>query len=120
MLFRIDPTSPVGLADQIAAQVRAELAAGRLQPGEKLPAARDVASGLDVNMHTVLRAYAQLRDEGLVDLRRGRGAHVREGAAELLQGSASLVQQAQELVASAERWGVSRDELVDIIRKVQS
>lgn len=120
MLFRIDPTSQVGLADQIAAQVRGELAAGRLGPGEKLPAAREIAAGLDVNMHTVLRAYSQLRDEGLVDLRRGRGAHVRDGAAELLRGSASLTQQAQELVVAADRLGVTRDELVEIIRKVQS
>lgn len=117
MLFRIDPTSSVGLADQIAAQVRGALAEGRLQPGEKLPAAREVAAGLDVNMHTVLRAYSQLRDEGLVDLRRGRGAHVREGA---VPGAASLVQQAKELVVAADRLGVSRDELVDMIRKVQS
>lgn len=119
MLFRIDPTSPVGLADQIAAQVRAELAAGRLAAGEKLPAAREVAAGLDVNMHTVLRAYSQLRDEGLVDLRRGRGAHVREGADGAVQGAAALTQQAQELVAAAAKLGVSRDELIDIIRKVQ-
>lgn len=119
MLLRIDPTSSVGLADQIAGQVRAELAAGRLAPGEKLPAARDVAAGLDVNMHTVLRAYGQLRDEGLIDLRRGRGAHVRDGADRLVHGTAALTQQALELVASADRLGVTRDELVDIIRKVQ-
>ncbi len=110
----------MGLADQIAAQVRAAVADGRLGPGEKLPPAREVAAGLGVNMHTVLRAYAQLRDEGLVDLRRGRGAHVRDGVATLVRGAASLTEQARALVTEADRLGVSRDELVDIIRKVQS
>lgn len=118
MLLRIDPTSTVGLADQIAAQVRAELAAGRLVPGEKLPPAREVAAGLDVNMHTVLRAWAQLRDEGLLDLRRGRGAHVSQGAAERLGSQASLTQKVQELVAEAARLDVSVDDLVELIRKV--
>lgn len=77
MLFRVDTTSVIGLADQIAAQIRGALVSGRLRPGDRLPAARDVAAGLDVNMHTVLRAYATVRDEGLIELRRGRGAVVR-------------------------------------------
>lgn len=77
MLFRVDPASAVGLADQLAAQVRGALASRELAAGESLPAARQVAAGLDINMHTVLRAYQALRDEGLIDLRRGRGAIVR-------------------------------------------
>jgi DNA-binding transcriptional regulator YhcF (GntR family) len=119
MLFRLDPTSAVGLADQIAAQVRGALADGELAPGEKLPAARELAQGLDVNMHTVLRAYGQLRDEGLVELRRGRGAHVRADTARPVQASAGLTQQIHTLLASAARLGIGTDELIDQIRKVQ-
>ncbi|MBD3779825.1 MULTISPECIES: GntR family transcriptional regulator [unclassified Cellulomonas] len=76
MLFRIDPTSAEPLFAQLAAQVRAGVLHGELRPGTRLPSARDLAASLDVNLHTVLRAYQDLRDEGLLDLRRGRGAVV--------------------------------------------
>ena len=119
MLFRLDPTSAVGIADQLAAQVRGALVDGTLGPGERLPPAREVAAGLDINMHTVLRAYAQLRDEGLLELRRGRGASVREDLPAGLRGSADLAVRIQELVTAAARLGLSRDDLIDQIRRAQ-
>ena len=64
MLFRVDQESPVSLADQIAVPVPATIASDDLAPGERLPPARELAKSLRVNMHTVLRAYQQLRDEG--------------------------------------------------------
>ena len=59
----------------------------------------------------MLRAYQMLRDEGLIELRRGRGAIV---IASDLQMS-KLTTLADDLVAQAQRLGVSRDELARII-----
>jgi GntR family transcriptional regulator len=98
MLFRVDPTSTVPLFDQLAASVRTELARGTLRAGERLPSAREVAAALDINIHTVLKAYQELRDEGLIDLRRGRGAVVTESAGlhpELLAAVRALVVEAR-------------------------
>lgn len=117
MLFRIDPASSQGLADQIAAQVRRALIEGRLSPGDRLPAARELAEGLDVNMHTVLRGYAQLREEGLVEVRRGRGAQIRSGDRAVLRQEAELTSAITELKELAARLGIDRDQLADRIRR---
>ena len=61
----------------------------------------------------VLRAYSDLRDEGLIELRRGRGAIVREG----YRGTAEIQQLVTELAAEAGRRGLSADEVVAMLRK---
>ncbi|GAA1470595.1 GntR family transcriptional regulator [Microbacterium thalassium] len=116
MLIRIDPTSDQPLFEQVAASVRADAAAGRLRAGDRLPAAREVAPALGVNLHTVLRAYQELRDEGLVDMRRGRGA-VLTAAVEPL---AALHDDIAALVTRARSLGLSPDTLASLIKETSA
>ncbi|MCL1870285.1 MAG: GntR family transcriptional regulator [Promicromonosporaceae bacterium] len=81
MIWRIDPTSGAPVYLQLVSQVHVALARGDLTPGERLPSARELAESLELNMHTVLHAYQQLRDDGVIELRRGRGAVVVAGTA---------------------------------------
>lgn len=111
--MRIDPASEVPLFAQVAASVRTDAAAGRLQPGDRLPSAREVSYALGVNLHTVLRAYQDLRDEGLVDMRRGRGAVVTEAAAPLAELHADIVALAQ----SGRALGLSPDALASLVKE---
>lgn len=76
MLIRIQPHSEVPIFQQIVHEIRGLIAKGGLKVGDRLPSGRALASSLDVNMHTVLRAYADLRDAGWVEMRRGRGVRV--------------------------------------------
>lgn len=76
MIWTVDPTAPEPLYAQLAAQVHVALSHGDLSTGDRLPSARELADSLDLNIHTVLHAFQQLRDEGVIELRRGRGAVV--------------------------------------------
>lgn len=76
MLVVMDPTAATPVFAQIAESIATQIATGTIATGSRLPAATDLADSLGVNMHTVLRAYQELRSEGQVELRRGRGAVV--------------------------------------------
>ena len=112
MLWQVDPTSRTALHVQVAACVRREMASGRLSKGDRLPSAKEVAAVLDVNLHTVLRAYQSLRDEGLIDLRRGRGAVV---TATDPGGDARLRTLVTEIVAEARLLGATATDLTRLI-----
>lgn len=113
MLLTIDPASTVPLFEQLAAAVRAQIVAGAAAPGERLPAARELAESLDMNVHTVLHAYQRLRDEGFVDLRRGRGATVAAHAADYAQ----LREHIDRVVAEARRLDIAPSALSALIRE---
>ena len=86
MRLRIDPTGGVPLGVQICRQIRLAVASGRLAPGDRLPAARDLAAELRVNFHTVRKAYGDLETEGLLRCEQGRGTFVADGAGPLTHG----------------------------------
>jgi DNA-binding transcriptional regulator YhcF (GntR family) len=73
---KVDRDEPTDLHEQVAGEIRRAIAEGEAKPGERLPPARDLAAELGVNTNTVLRALRQLRDEGLLEFRRGRGISV--------------------------------------------
>src|SRR6266850_531058 len=110
---KVDRGDPTDLYEQVAGEIRRAIADGEAKPGERLPPAKDLAAVLGVNTNTVLRALRLLREEGLLDFRRGRGIHV-AGTPE--QGA--VIARARELVRFARRNGYRLDELVEMIENL--
>jgi DNA-binding transcriptional MocR family regulator len=69
-------SGPLYLA--IADALQADLASGRVTPGERLPAQRDLAARLDIDFTTVGRAFAEARRRGLIEATVGRGSFARQ------------------------------------------
>ena len=110
---KIERASPVALHDQVAAEIRRAIADGEAKPGERLPPAGDLAAVLGVNRNTVLRALRILRDEGLLEFRRGRGVTV-AGTPE----SGAVIARTRELIEFARRQGYRPDELIRLIESL--
>lgn len=113
MRLSIDPSHTEPLFDQIANGLRYALSSGELRPGDRLPPAKELADQLKVNLHTVLRAYALLRDEGLLEVRRGRGTIVVARAREI--GDPRLARAAAHVVMEARRVGLTEQELIELV-----
>ncbi|GAA3843122.1 GntR family transcriptional regulator [Streptomyces coacervatus] len=75
--YRIDRRSGVATYLQIVQQTKQALRLGLLEPGDRLPTAREVVEATAINPNTVLKAYRELEREGLVEARRGLGTFVR-------------------------------------------
>ncbi|WP_181763877.1 GntR family transcriptional regulator [Streptomyces albidus (ex Kaewkla and Franco 2022)] len=114
MRWVIDHASRELLQHQIANCVRQDVASGELTVGEQLPPAVELAEALSVDRNTVLAAYRQLRDEGLLEFRRGRGARVASAVTE----PGPVTEAAQALVAVARQHGIGRSELIRLIQEL--
>jgi GntR family transcriptional regulator len=110
MDVKIDRRDIVPLHEQVAAEIRRDIAEGQVCPGERLPPARDMAAVLGVHSNTVLRALRVLRDEGILEFRRGRGVTV-AGTPE----KSAVHKRVRELVVFARRQGYRREEIIEMI-----
>jgi GntR family transcriptional regulator len=107
----VDRSDPTLLHEQVAGAIRRSIADGEAKAGDRLPPARDIAAVLEVNQNTVLRALRLLREEGLLEFRRGQGVRVAGSPPRGL-----VLSQARELVRLAGHHGYRRDELVEMIK----
>lgn len=81
MVITVDTMAAEPLYQQIGTQVIAAIARGELMPGDALPSVRSLAADLGINLHTVAKAYAVLRDEGYLVMHRRSGAVVADRTA---------------------------------------
>ncbi|GAA1556268.1 GntR family transcriptional regulator [Dactylosporangium maewongense] len=120
--FQLDDRSGVATYLQLAQQVRHALRLGLLEPGDKLPTAKEVVAKLAINPNTVLKAYRELEREGLLVVRQGLGTFVRttlgpKDRAEQAE-QAELQQRLADWVRAARQAGLVDDDIEAMYRAV--
>lgn len=70
---------------QIADHVAEEILNGKWGPGERIPSVRELSESIEVNPNTVMRAYAHLQDQDIIQNQRGIGYFAAQGAEEKIR-----------------------------------
>lgn len=117
-VIRIDLDSPAPLEEQIAASIRQSVARGEMPADAGLPSVRQLARDLGVHWNTVARSYRKLSGEGVLQVRRGRGAIVRasRGGAVSAATRARLRIGFVDLIAIGRVGGLTRADLTKLFR----
>lgn len=113
MFERIDSRSPTPIYAQIAERVRVAVASGELGRGDGLPSVRGLATKLRVNPATVVQAYRELEQEGIVQMRQGAGTFVVDVAPErrARERTAAARRLVREFLNESAKLGLDADEL---------
>lgn len=115
MVISVDKLSDTPLYLQLRDSVITGIAAGELRPGDALPSVRSLAEDLGINLHTVNKAYATLRDEGYVIMLGRRGAYVADVPADPAagMGEGALAEALAKLATEFKASGGTRGAFLD-------
>ena len=100
------------LYQQVKDSLRRMMLTGLLEPEEKLPSVRSLATQLAINPNTIQRAYAELEAEGYIYSVTGRGSFVSAGDGEHARRIAELTQQLRPLVEELKSLGCTQAQLL--------
>ena len=118
LTLTIDRRLEVPVYEQVADQVRRLVASGALVPGTALPAVRQLAGDLGVNLNTVARAYRLLEDEGFLLIRDRAGVEVAAPAKKVEDTArARLLDQLRATLARLRQAGMETDELLRVVQR---
>ena len=117
MVIEIDFNSDEAIYMQITNQIIMGIATSRLHEGDALPSVRQLASIAGINMHTVNKAYALLRQEGFVTIDRRKGAVISIDADKV-----SALEEMTQNLTVAMAWGccknVTREEVHQLVDEI--
>lgn len=102
---------------QIKNYIYRQIIVGELAPGDKLPAVRQLAVDLTVNVNTVQRALGELISEKIIEPQRGKGNFVTEDRETIKKLKKLLItEQLQDLYENLRKLNVSDEEIVDYLQ----
>lgn len=118
MGIRFESGKPIFL--QLEEMIRADIVAGRYDPGEKLPGVRDMALYANVNPNTMQRALSDLEEEGLLTTQGTSGRFVCEDATLIAAAKQRMVAElARDLLIKCKSLQIDTDDLIGELQKVR-
>ncbi|MBO6165176.1 MAG: GntR family transcriptional regulator [Eubacterium sp.] len=121
--MEIDENSLTPLFIQIAEWIESEILLGNIEEGECIPSTNQFASIYGINPATARKGFDLLTEKGIIFKKRGIGMFVADGAKEKLREKAKtnlIEERISLLVDDAKKLGISKSELIEIIRKFES
>lgn len=117
--FQLDLQAGMPVYRQILDQIKYYVASGILKAGDRLPSIRELAQTLAVNPTTVVRVYADLEHEGVVEMQHGRGAFVtaRSFRMSSAQRDRKIRELARRLVVEAAQMGAPASQVLKAVRE---
>ncbi len=111
--FRVNPASGVPLYLQLVEQIKHAIDVCALMPGDQLPGIRTLAQDLVLSPTTIVKAYGELENEGVIELRQGAGAFIldRERKPRQTRLIQAASEQVSELVRKLESKGLTEAEI---------
>lgn len=117
MLFFVDFNSEEALYIQLRNQVIMAIATEAVREGDVLPSVRQLADNIGINMHTVNKAYAVLKQEGFIKLDRRRGAIIAPDI-DKLRALTEMESEMKVLLAKGICKNISKEEVHELVDKI--
>ncbi len=117
MLIEVDFNSDEAIYMQLRNQIIIGIAASDIREGEALPSVRRLAQTVGINMHTVNKAYALLKQEGFIRLDRRKGAVVALNA-DKLEAVAQMKRQLRIVLAQGRCKNISKEEVHELVEEI--
>lgn len=117
LVLEFDSEVPIYL--QIRNKIIEGIAKNEIKEGDKLPSVRELASGVEVNLHTVNKAYNLLKEEGFVTVDRRKGVIVNiKRAKDDIEFKEKYKIKLNEIAAEGTAKGMNREEIISLLNKV--
>lgn len=120
--LEIDETSLTPLFVQVAQWLEEEILRGHILEEEQIPSTNQFAAMYNINPATARKGFAMLTDEGIIYKKRGIGMFVCSGAKEKIKSRAQerfINEELKELMNKAKQLGITGDEVIQMIRKME-
>lgn len=119
-MVRIDGRSSQPIYEQIINQMKQNVIAGYLKPGDMIPSVRRLALDLSITPGTVAKAYQELERQHVIETLRGKGTFITAGASPLLaeQKKEEAVSKVRDGVRQLKELGVADGEIRSLLNSL--